>query len=232
MACLLICLTTRFAGRETSRPVLAGLTWVFHGSPGRSSAPAVDGELAVFDHHRRPRLFRGVGPGIALDRHGPERLPGHPQGPFSASSPDSTADVLVVAALGGQVADRYLLYPGHDQAQYDSGGTQKMGHDTFPKRRGLTRIKELMAAGVNVSFGHDCVMDPWYSLGTHDMLEVASMALHVAQMAALDEISKTFDAVTVNGARTLGLESYGLEKGRRGDFVVLQAADPIWGASR
>ncbi len=100
-------------------------------------------------------------------------------------------------------------------------------HDTYPRRRGMTRVKELMAAGVNVSFGHDCVMDPWYSLGTHDMLEVASMALHVAQMTALDEMPRTFDAVTVNGARTLGLEGYGLEKGCQADFVVLQAADPI-----
>ncbi len=100
-------------------------------------------------------------------------------------------------------------------------------HDTYPKRRGMTRVKELMAAGVNVSFGHDCVMDPWYSLGTHDMLEVASMGLHVAQMTALDEMPGMFDAVTVNGAKTLGLEGYGLEVGCNADFVVLQAADKI-----
>ncbi len=100
-------------------------------------------------------------------------------------------------------------------------------HDTYPKRRGMTRVPELMAAGINVSFGHDCVMDPWYSLGTHDMLEVASMALHVAQMTALSKMPKTFDAVTANGARTLGLESYGLEKGCHADFVILQAADKI-----
>jgi len=100
-------------------------------------------------------------------------------------------------------------------------------HDTYPKRRGLTRVKELMAAGVNVSFGHDCVMDPWYSLGTHDMLEVASMGLHVAQMTALDEMPRMFDAVTVNGAKTLGLEGYGLEEGSNADFVILQAADKV-----
>ncbi len=100
-------------------------------------------------------------------------------------------------------------------------------HDAYPKRRGMTRVPELMAAGVNVSFGHDCVMDPWYSLGTHDMLEVASMALHVAQMTALSEMPKTFDAVTANGARTLGLEGYGLEKGCHADFVILQATDKI-----
>ena len=100
-------------------------------------------------------------------------------------------------------------------------------HDTYPKRRGMTRVKELMTAGINVSFGHDCVMDPWYSLGTHDMLEVASMGLHVAQMTALEEMPRTFDAVTVNGARTLGLDGYGLAEGCHGDIVILQASDKI-----
>ncbi len=100
-------------------------------------------------------------------------------------------------------------------------------HDSYPKRRGMTRVKELMAAGVNVSFGHDCVMDPWYSLGTHDMLDVAHMALHVAQMTAQAEMPRMFEAVTVNGARTLGLEKYGLEKGCHADIVILQAANPV-----
>lgn len=100
-------------------------------------------------------------------------------------------------------------------------------HDTYPKRRGMTRVKELMAAGVNVAFGHDCVMDPWYSLGSHDMLEVAVMGLHVAQMTGLAELRAAFDAVTVNGARAMGLEGYGLEAGCNADFVVLQAADGI-----
>ena len=57
-------------------------------------------------------------------------------------------------------------------------------HDTYPKRRGMTRVPELMAAGVNVAFGHDCVMDPWYGMGSGDMLEVAHMGLHVAQMTS------------------------------------------------
>ncbi len=98
-------------------------------------------------------------------------------------------------------------------------------HDTYPKRRGMTRVKELMAAGINVSFGHDCVMDPWYSFGSHDMLEVAHMGLHVAQMTGVAEMRRMFDAVTVNGARTLGLEGYGLEPGCRGDMVIIQAGD-------
>jgi cytosine deaminase len=99
-------------------------------------------------------------------------------------------------------------------------------HDSYPKRRGMTRVPELMAAGVNVAFGHDCVMDPWYSLGSGDMLEVAHMGLHVAQMTSQDGMRACFDAVTVNPARILGLDGYGLEAGCRADCVLLQARDP------
>ncbi|WP_169543149.1 amidohydrolase family protein [Sneathiella aquimaris] len=100
-------------------------------------------------------------------------------------------------------------------------------HDTYPKRRGMTRVKELMAAGLNVACGHDCVMDPWYSLGSHDMLEVASMGLHVGQMTGQDEMRQMFRSVTVNGAQALGLEKYGLDVGCHADLVVLQAKDEI-----
>ena len=99
-------------------------------------------------------------------------------------------------------------------------------HDTYPKRRGMTRVPELMAAGLTVAFGHDCVMDPWYALGSGDMLEVAQMGLHVAQMTSQAGMRACFDAVTVNPARILGLEGYGLEVGCRGDFVLLQARSP------
>ncbi len=99
-------------------------------------------------------------------------------------------------------------------------------HDSYPKRRGMTRVPELLAAGVNVGFGHDCVMDPWYPLGSGDMLEVAAMGLHVAQMTSVSGQRQCFDAVTVNNARILGLEDYGLEVGCRADFVLLQAATP------
>ena len=99
-------------------------------------------------------------------------------------------------------------------------------HDSYPKRRGMTRVPELMAAGVNVGFGHDCVMDPWYALGSGDMLEVAAMGLHVAQMTSVQGQRQCFDAVTVNNARILGLQGYGLEPGCRADFVLLQAASP------
>jgi cytosine deaminase len=100
-------------------------------------------------------------------------------------------------------------------------------HDTYPKRRGMTRVPELMAAGVNVAFGHDCVMDPWYSLGSGDMLEVAHMGLHVAQMTSQAQMRDCFDAVTMNGARVMGLDNYGLEVGKAADFVLLQARDPV-----
>ncbi|MBN8954783.1 amidohydrolase family protein [Rhizobium sp. 60-20] len=100
-------------------------------------------------------------------------------------------------------------------------------HDTYPKRRGMTRVRELMDAGLNVSFGHDCVMDPWYSMGSGDMLEVGHMAIHVAQMAGIDDKKRIFDALTVNSARTMGLEGYGLERGCNADLVVLQAVDTL-----
>jgi cytosine deaminase len=72
-------------------------------------------------------------------------------------------------------------------------------HDTYPKRRGMTRVKELMAAGINVAMGHDCVMDPWYSLGSHDMLDVAHMGLHVGHLTGRGEMLAAFDAVTKTG---------------------------------
>jgi cytosine deaminase len=100
-------------------------------------------------------------------------------------------------------------------------------NDDYPKRRGMTRVKELMAAGLNVSFGQDSVMDPWGSLNTGDMLDAAHMAVHVGQLSGRDEIISCFHAVTENPARALGLEGYGLDVGCNADLVVLQAADPV-----
>jgi cytosine deaminase len=99
-------------------------------------------------------------------------------------------------------------------------------HDTYPKRRGMTRVKELMEAGINVAFGQDALLDPWYSFGSHDMLEVAHMGLHVAQMTGRAQMGQIFEAVTVNAAKVMGLEGYGLEPGCRADMVILQAKDP------
>jgi cytosine deaminase len=100
-------------------------------------------------------------------------------------------------------------------------------HDTYPKRRGMTRVPELLAAGIDVAFGHDCVLDPWYPLGAADMLEVAHMGLHVAQMTGVDAMRQCFAAVTTTPAKILGLDGYGIAPGCYADFVLLQARDPI-----
>jgi cytosine deaminase len=100
-------------------------------------------------------------------------------------------------------------------------------HDSYPKRRGMTRVPELLAAGIDVAFGHDCVMDPWYGLGSGDMLEVAHMGLHVAQMTGQEAMRQCFLAVTDTPARILGLEGYGIAPGCKADFVLLDAAGPV-----
>ncbi len=100
-------------------------------------------------------------------------------------------------------------------------------HDTFPKRRGLTRVKEMQAQGITVGWGQDCVLDPWYSLGTADMLDVAFMGLHVAQMTHPSEMARCFRMVTEDNAAILGLPDYGLRKGGLASLVVLDAGDPV-----
>ena len=98
--------------------------------------------------------------------------------------------------------------------------------DTYPKRRGVTRVKELWQQGLNVSLGHDCVQDPWYSLGTGNMLDVAFMAVHVCQMTGMAEINACYDMVTWQGAKTLHLgEQYGVEVGKPANLIVLAASD-------
>ncbi|MCF6273296.1 MAG: amidohydrolase family protein [Rhodobacteraceae bacterium] len=100
-------------------------------------------------------------------------------------------------------------------------------HDSYPKRRGQTRVPELRAAGINIGFGSDCVMDPWYSMGKADMLDVAHMGLHVGQLSSRADMGWCFDAVTKNSAKIMGLEGYGLQKGDKADMVLIQAVDPI-----
>jgi len=100
-------------------------------------------------------------------------------------------------------------------------------HDTYPKRRGQTRVRELRDAGITVGFGSDCVKDPWYSLGKADMLDVAFMGLHVGQLSSRADMDWCFDAVTTNSAKIMGLDDYGLEKGCDANFVLLQASDKI-----
>jgi cytosine deaminase len=100
-------------------------------------------------------------------------------------------------------------------------------HDTYPRRRGMTRVPEMLKAGIRVGFGQDCVLDPWYSLGTADMLDVAFMGLHVAQMTSPADMRRCFDMVTTESAAIMGLEDYGLAVGRRASLVVLDAGDPV-----
>jgi cytosine/creatinine deaminase len=96
--------------------------------------------------------------------------------------------------------------------------------DTYPKRRGMTRVKELDAAGVNVACGHDSIMDPWYPLGRGSMLDALSMLVHVAQMTGRAELFRAWEMVTMNPARAAGVEA-GITEGGPANFVVFDAAD-------
>ncbi|MEP6564655.1 MAG: cytosine deaminase, partial [Mesorhizobium sp.] len=100
-------------------------------------------------------------------------------------------------------------------------------HDSFPKRRGMTRVKEMQAMGIRVGWGQDCVLDPWYSLGTADMLDVAFMGLHVAQMSSPADMARCFDMVTNVNAAIMGLDHLGLAVGKRASLVILDAGNPI-----
>ncbi len=100
-------------------------------------------------------------------------------------------------------------------------------HDTYPKRRGQTRVRELRDAGLCVGFGQDCMMDPWYSLGRADMLDVALMGLHAGQLSSRADMTWCFDAVTKNSAQIMRLQDYGIVKGCDANLVVLHANDPI-----
>ena len=100
-------------------------------------------------------------------------------------------------------------------------------HDTYPRRRGLTRVKEMQAQGIAVGWGQDCVRDPWYPLGTADMLDVAFMGLHVAQMSSPEEMARAFHMATTVNAEIIGLPDYGLAPGCIASLVVLDAGDPV-----
>ncbi len=96
--------------------------------------------------------------------------------------------------------------------------------DTYPKRRGITRVKELLASGVNVALGHDSIMDPWFPLGRGDMLAAAQLALFLCQMSGYEEIQDVLDLITTNAARTLRIEDrYGIEEGKPASFLILDA---------
>lgn len=98
--------------------------------------------------------------------------------------------------------------------------------DTYPKRRGLTRVKELQEAGMNVCFGHDDIFDPWYPLGTGNMLQVLHMGIHASQLMGYDQIVNSIDLITQNSAKTLNIEEkYGIEEGKPANFIILSAKD-------
>ena len=95
--------------------------------------------------------------------------------------------------------------------------------DTYPKRRGVTRVKEMLKNNINVCFGHDDVFDPWYPLGTANMLQVLHMGLHVCQLMGYGQINDGLKLVTENSAKALGLTDYGIQEGNRANFIVLPA---------
>lgn len=98
--------------------------------------------------------------------------------------------------------------------------------ETYPKRRGLTRVKELDEAGINICFGHDDIVDPWYPLGTGNMLQVLHMGIHAAQLMGYEAIVNAIDFVTKNSAKTLAIEDgYGIEVGKPANFIVIDAMD-------
>ncbi len=99
--------------------------------------------------------------------------------------------------------------------------------DTYPKRRGITRVKELLEAGINVSMGTDDIMDPCYPFGTGNMLEVLQIGVHVCHLTGFNEIYKSFDMITVNGAKTMGITDYGIKEGNTANLLILSGKDEL-----
>lgn len=96
--------------------------------------------------------------------------------------------------------------------------------DDYPKRRGITRVKEMLASDINVCFGHDDIFDPWYPLGTANMLQVLHMGLHVCQIMGYEQINQGLDLISYKSARTLNIqENYGIDVGKLGNLIILPA---------
>lgn len=95
--------------------------------------------------------------------------------------------------------------------------------DTYPKRRGITRVKEMLENNINVCFGHDDVFDPWYPLGTASTLQVLHMGLHVCQLMGYDQINDGIKLITENSAKTLAIQGYGISEGNSANLVILPA---------
>lgn len=96
--------------------------------------------------------------------------------------------------------------------------------DGYPKRRGITRVKELLAEGMNVSFGLDSIVDPWYPLGDGNLMSVVDTGLHACHMTSYDDIVKALNLITINGARTLNIEdNYGVKEGNQANLIVIDS---------
>ncbi len=157
------------------------------------------------------------------------------------------ADDTVKFGLGGRVTASHCTAMGSYEPYYSSklrGFLQRAGInivvnpyansliqgrlDVYPKRRGFAQLKELLAAGVNVSLGNDVIMDPWYLMGKADMVDAAHLALHFTYMSGLEEIPEMLRCATERGARTLGVEDeYGIEPGKPADCVVFDAPSAL-----
>ena len=150
------------------------------------------------------------------------------RGTFSASTLDQIPHHYAQYQLYGHVS--LAAVPDIDRSQLIVivGGNPMASNGslwTVPDFR--NRVKEMQAHGITVGWGQDCVLDPWYSLGTADMLDVAFMGMHVAQMTSPEDMARCFDMVTNRNAQILGLEGYGLAPGKRASLVVLDAGTPI-----
>lgn len=100
--------------------------------------------------------------------------------------------------------------------------------DSYPKRRGLTRVKELWESGINVCFGQDSINDPWYPVGNGNLMNILDNGIHLAQTMSFEELDTCLDLITFNGAKTLNVtDQYGIEKGKPANFLVLDAHSPF-----
>jgi cytosine deaminase len=96
--------------------------------------------------------------------------------------------------------------------------------DAYPKRRGVTRVAEIDRAGMNVCFGQDSIVDPWYPLGNGNILRILDAGLHICHMLGYEDLQRGLDLITDNSARTLHLgERYGLVSGRPANLLILSA---------
>lgn len=100
--------------------------------------------------------------------------------------------------------------------------------DTYPKRRGLTRVKEFVESGINVAFAQDSINDPWYPMGNGNMMNILDNGIHLAQIMSPEDIERDLDLITINGARCLNIQdTYGLDAGKDANFIVLNGDSPF-----